>query len=168
MSINELNVALQGGARGNRFRLEFALPSGVSGKIKNLNILTKSTTIPGIDNGTIEYKYMGQTARMSGDRVVAPTWTPTLRLPSNAKEVLEAFYQWEEKASPRDGSIANPSDYQVDIIARQLGINNEVMFSWKLKRAYCSNVPEISFDAESGDAIMEFAPTITIDDIERI
>ena len=167
--LQQLNAVLQGGARANRFQVEFQLPAGVGGNLRNINLLAKTFPIPGVEIGTIEVKYKGLTGRLSDNsRVVTATTSPNFRLPANPAEILNAFYDWASKCAPLDGSQTVPSDYKTDIVVRQLGTNKQVTFSWKLKGCWVSAIPEQEMNSEEAESIREFAPTLTVDDVEII
>ena len=55
-TINSLKSALGAGARASKYRVQFSFPSvvNVSSDARNLDLLCKSATFPGVDIGVIE------------------------------------------------------------------------------------------------------------------
>lgn len=154
-NVQVLEEVLNGGARDNRFRLNFTLPSGVSGDVRNLSILVRSTTLPGKSDGQIEIKHSGLTHRVKGDETTDSTWTCEFLVPKNSATVYATMQQWSKLKE----------NYKVEMTAEQLDIANAVTHKFTLKGVWLQALPGVNWSTETGDAIKSFEVTFSVDDI---
>ena len=152
-NIQVLEETLQGGARENRFRVNFVLPSGVSGDVRNLSILVKTATLPGKTSGQIEIKHSGLTHRIKGDEVTDATWTTEVLVPKNATTVYGAFESWFKLIE----------NYKVNMTAEQLDIQNNVTQVFTLEGVWVTALPAVNFSTESQDTLKSFEVTYSVD-----
>ena len=158
MSIQELEAALEAGQRLNKFRINFTLPAGVSGDIRNLSILAKSSSLPGITTGQIELKRDGLTTRIKGDQVTDATWNVLLQVPSKSKDLFNTFYKWKDLVK----------DYKATMSVQLLNMENETSAEFKVSGCWVVTLPPIAPDQDSSDTIMEFDVTFSADLIEIV
>ena len=157
MSIEELEKTLNGGTRSSKYRLNFTLPNGVGGDVRTLQILAKSTTLPGKDRGQIEIKKLGKTRRIKGDDVTTSTWNCTFQLSSKPQEIIKTMHEWYD--------LEDESAYKVTMTADLLDLQNEVTFTYKLEGVFVLNLPTIAVSSEDTDTLLEYDVTFSVDNI---
>lgn len=156
--INELETALNGASRENRFLMELNFPAGVAGDVRKLNVLVKSTAVPGKTRGIIELKKDAKTARIAGDEMTNGDFNTTFLVPKDASSVYKIMDEWFHLP---DTSGA----YKVEIGISQLDIQNNVTQKWNGEGVFIATLPEVNFDTESSDTIKQFDVGFSIDRI---
>lgn len=154
--IEKLEKILGSGQRANRFKLNFTLPAGVTGSTSDLQVLVKSTSLPGVNVGQIELKRDGKTIRIKGDEVTDATWTATLQIPEKAKDTIKTFYDWKDVVE----------GYKVKMTADLLDLQNKSSAKFELVGVFLLNLPPLSPDTESSDTILDLEVTFSIDSIK--
>lgn len=153
--ITSLEQALNGASRENRFKLTFVLPSGVSGDVRTLQILSRSTTIPGKNYGQIEIKHSGKTARIKGDEVTDATWTTEFLIPKDASKIYKAMEQWFNLIK----------DYKTNMEVYQLDITNKVVQKFVINGVWVQALPGINWSTENENTIKSFEVTFSADKV---
>lgn len=164
MSLAELESALAGGSRENRYLLEFNLPGAVTGETRTLNVLVLSATVPGKIRGAITINKEGKTGRVAGDELTDENFETNFQVPKDAQAVYSTMNEWFELPDTADGENA----YKVKIKCSQLNLQNEKTFSWEIGGAWVSTLPPVDFNSESQDTIKQFAVTFTVDTVVPI
>ena len=155
MGIAELEAVLQAGQRANKYRLNFTLPTGVSGTVRDLSVLVKSTSLPGTTEGQIEIKREGLTRRLKGDEVTDATWNVVLQIPSKSKDLFKTFYDWK----------ALVKDYKVTMSVDLLDMANVASATFNVEGCWVVTIPAVAPDSDSSDTIMELDITLSADKI---
>lgn len=159
MSLEELDAALKGGARENRFRLLITLPDGVSGATSDeLKVLALSTAVPGRTRGAITIQALGKTGRLAGDDVTDETFETVFQVPKESEKIYGLMKQWYELAETEEG-------YKSKIKVQQLDLENKSTNEWEITGAWVSTLPPIDFSRESSDTIKQFPVTFTVDKV---
>lgn len=156
--INTLEQELNGASRENRYRLTFVLPSGVSGDVRKLAILARSTALPGKNYGQIEIKHSGKTNRIKGDEVTDATWTVEFLVPRDAKQVYKSMEDWFNLTE----------NYKVDMETYQLDIANEVAQTFKVEGVWVQALPAVNWNTETENTIKSFEVTFSADKISAL
>lgn len=154
-NIQSLEEALNGASRENRFRCIFTLPAGISGDTRTLQILARSTTLPGKNYGQIEIKHSGKTARLKGDEVTDATWTVEFLVPRDAKQVYKSMEDWFNLTE----------DYKVEMSADQLDIANEVAQTFKVEGVWVQALPAVNWSTETENSVKSFEVTFSADKV---
>ena len=154
-NIQTLEEVLNGASRENRFRVNFTLPSGVSGDVRNLSILVKSVTLPGKTYGQIELKHSGKTHRVKGDETTDGTWTTDVMVPKDSRAVYSAFESWFKLTE----------NYKVEMSVDQLDITNAVTNTFKLEGVWVTALPGVNWSTDSENVIKSFEVTFSVDQL---
>jgi len=154
-NIQVLEEVLNSASRENRFRVNFTLPGGVSGDVRNLSILVRSTTLPGKNVGQIEVKHSGITHRIKGDEVTDATWNCEFLVPQKSSEIYAAMSQW----------LDVKENYKVQMTANQLDTQNNITHTFTMTGVWVQALPPINWSTESSDTIKSFDVTFSVDKI---
>ena len=160
-SIQELEVALNGGQRINRFRVNFTLPTGVPGDIRDLNVLVTSTSVPGKTRGVIELLRGGKTHRLAGDDTPDESFPVSFKVPKDGNKIYASMYAWYDLP-------ATSSTYKTKVTIQQLDTQNNVTISWEVGGVWLSKLPAIAHTNETKDAILEFETEFIFDTITKL
>lgn len=158
MSLQELDSALQSGARTNRFLLEFILPTGITSDVRKLSLLALSVSVPGKTRGAITINYGGKTGRIAGDELTDETFPVSLQVPQDSETVYKLFNDWILLPDTED-------NYKTNMKCSQLNLQNEKTQTWDMKGCWVSTLPPVDFNRTSQDEIKEFEVTFTLDDV---
>lgn len=161
MSVAELEKVIQGGARENRFRVLFALPTGVTGNIKDISAIVTSTNVPGKTRGTINLMRDGLTHRIAGDKVSDETFPCSFKVPKEGKKIYTSMEQWFNLPD-------TSSDYKVKAKFQQLDTTNKVQSEWEISGMWISVLPPVTMNTESENTISQFEVTFTLDDVNLL
>lgn len=152
-NVQSLEELLNGASRENRFRINFTLPGGVSGDVRNLSLLVRTATLPGKSDGQIELKHSGITHRIKGDEVIDATWSTEILVPKDSRQVYSTFEQWKSLKE----------NYKVQMTANQLDIQNNVTSTFTLEGVWVQALPAVNWSTESQDTIKSFEVTFSVD-----
>jgi len=161
MSVYELDKTLNGGARENRFKVNFTLPAGIPGEIRELSLLVTTTNVPGSTRGTITITKDGKVVRIAGDNVPNETFPCSLRVPKDAKKAYSTFYEWYNLPD-------TSNDYKVKMNMQQLDTQNNVIATFEMTGVWVSVLPDVTFNTDSADTISTFEVTFTLDTINLV
>lgn len=155
-TIAEFESELNGGQRANRYKISFSLPTGVSGDIRSLSLLGKSTTLPGKESGQIELKRDGKTIRVKGDTTSTATFNVTFQIPKKSKEFIKTFYEWNDLEE----------DYKTTMSVNLLDLTNTAVATQTITGVWVSSIPGLALDQDSSDTILEFDVTFSCDETD--
>lgn len=163
----ELKAALGAGARSNKYRLNFSIPSAVStnSDLQNADILCKATSFPTMTIGQIAAYNQGRKLVLPGDTEYENNWTVT-------------FYNTEDHALRKDiiawmvaadhfqnnSHSGNPTTVMGEISVEQLDSAGNPTAKYTFHNVWVSGVGEISVGDEETDSLQEFDVTFTFTD----
>ena len=145
-----------GGARANMFKATLTYPAYAQGDIELSSFMCKAAQLPASVIGQIDIPYRGRQLKIAGDRTFE-NWTITI-LNDTGMEVRNAFERWMNGINEHVNNVglANPNDYQADMIIEQLDKAQNVTKRYDIRGAYPVNISAIDLSAESTDTIEEF------------
>jgi hypothetical protein len=169
-----------GGSRANLFECEINLPQFIKRELgdlareldEDLRFMIKAAQIPGSTVGTIPVPFRGRVLKIAGDRTYDP-WTITVINDTNFR-IRDAFEKWSNIINRNDDTagIITPSQYQTEMIVRQLGRGNignniperrddiPVLRSYKFYGCWPSDIAPIDLSYDSTDTIEEYTITL--------
>ena len=156
-TINDLNTALNTGARSNLFKVTLTGKNMSVDENSTFSYLCKAAQLPGSTLGIIEVPFAaGRRFKAAGDRTFAP-WSVTVYNDTNFK-LRNAFERWQNginNMSDNEG-LTNPADYQVDAFIDHLDRNGNTVKSYTLRGAFPLDVQAIELTYDEQTAIEQF------------
>ena len=166
-TLSTLKSALGAGARANKYRLNFSVPSTVStvSDLKTADALCKATTFPGMEIGKIEVWGQGRKLIVPGDTTYTNDWTVT-------------FYNTEDHALRRDmiswmksaddfqnnSHSGNPASLMGELSVEQLDSAGNPTAQYTFHNVFVSSVAELAIADDTSDTIQEFDVTFSFTD----
>lgn len=170
-TIQAFKSAFNGGTRSNRFEVVSTngWPTGVSVDTKNTPIKIFSTSIPKAELGTISVGYRGRSFNVAGDRQYQ-VWQINVYDDSDSKNLWKAFQKWKELMDGHANHYViskSNKDFtfkklQKTWILNQLGLNGEVLRTFKLYNCWPTQIGGILLDMSSSTQ-SSFSVTLTFD-----
>lgn len=162
MSISKFTSNFLGGARPNRFKVRLNIPTsvasaaGIDGNYDT--IMCKAASLPEATIGVAEVFYLGRAIPVPGERTY-PEWTVTIINDENFK-LRHAFEKWSNdilshEMNKRVGSVDYKS-YTTGLEVFQLGVNGDVIRSYKMFHAFPVSVAAIDLAWDNNDTVEEF------------
>ena len=169
--INEFKatIARRGGlSKTNRFDVMMSLPQGItlSDRGRDLTMLCESAGIPGKQITTTEYDlYTHQRKFPTG--FIQEDVTLIFNVTSDFY-VKQIFDEWQGLVIKLDSFLlAYESEYQVDLIIRQLDENDDPIWTSTLIGAYPITVNSLTLDNNSDNAVQKLSVTFAYTDIKK-
>jgi hypothetical protein len=171
-SIKAFKTGFNGGTRSNRF--EVVSTSGWPARVGTVDIEKSklkihATTMPKSDLGQIGIGYRGRIFSMAGDRSYS-VWPIQMYDDSGNNNLWVAFNKWKELIDGHvthtvDGDNFSYSKLQKTWVLNQLGLNGDVIRTFKLVNCWPSQIGGILLDMNSVD-VVTFPVTLTFDYFE--
>jgi len=145
-----------GGARANMFQVTVNFPSYAGGNVELTSFMCKGAQMPGSVIAPVEVNFRGRKLQMAGDRTFEP-WTITV-INNVDFSVRDSFERWMNGISEHAAGtgIANPVDYQADLIVQQLNKAHEVTKTYTIRGAFPTNLSAIDVNYDNENTIEEF------------
>jgi hypothetical protein len=166
-TLSTLKSALNAGARANKYRLNFSVPSTVStsSNLQNADALCKATQFPAMTVGQIEVFNQGRKLMIPGDTTYENSWNIT-------------FYNTEDHALRRDmiswmiaadnfqknTHSGNPASIMGEMSVEQLDSAGNPTVKYTFHNVFVSEVAALEVADDTVDTIQEFDVTFTFSD----
>lgn len=166
-TISELKTALGAGARPNKYRINFSIPSAVStsSDLSTADALCQATTFPGKTIGQIEVWTQGRKLVIPGDTSFSNTWNVT-------------FYENEDHGLRRDllawmkacddfqvnSHSGNPTAVLGELSVEQLDSAGNATVKYTFHNVFPQDIAEVSLDDSTVDTIQTFDVTFSFTD----
>lgn len=163
----ELKSAIGAGARPNKYRVNFSVPSSVPtvSDLSTVDTLCKAANFPSVSVGQIELFNQGRKLIIPGDTAYGNTWTLS-------------FYQTEDHAIRRDmiawlkaadhfqdnSHSGNPTAILGELSVEQLDSAGNSTVTYTFHNVFVQEVGEVSIGDDQNDAAMEFDVTFSFTD----
>lgn len=163
----ELKSALGTGARPNKYRVNFSVPSAVSttSVLSNADALCKASSFPSVTVGQIEVFSQGRKLVLPGDTTYTNTWTLS-------------FYNTEDHGLRRDmiswmvaadnfqnnTHSGNPTAILGELSVEQLDSAGEATVKYTFHNVFVQEVGEVTIGDDQNDTITEFDVTFSFSD----
>lgn len=165
--LSELKAALGAGARANKYRVNFSVPSTVpvSSNLQNADALCKASSFPGVSVGQIEVFNQGRKLILPGDTSYTNTWELT-------------FYTTEDHALRKDmiswmastdnfqnnQHSGNPAAVMGELSVEQLDSAGVATVKYTFHNVFVQDIGELTVSDETMDTIQEFEVTFSFSD----
>lgn len=145
-----------GGARPNMFKATINFPAYAGGDAEFTQFMIKGAGLPASVINTVEIPFRGRQLKIAGDRTFEP-WTITV-INDGEMVVRNAFERWMNGINEHvnNTGLANPVDYQADLIVEQLDKAGNATKRYDIRGAFPTNISQIDLSYDTGDAIEEF------------
>lgn len=162
MSISKFTANFKGGARPNKFKVLLNLPTSVASSAglntQSTSLMCKASSLPEATIGVAEVYYLGRAIPVPGEKTF-PEWTVTVLNDEDFK-IRHALEKWSNdmlsnEFNRRIGAVDYKS-YTTDLEIVQLGVNGDVLRSYKMKNAFPVSVAAIDLAWENNDTVEEF------------
>lgn len=166
-TINSLKNALGAGARASKYRVQFSFPSAVnvSYDSRNIDLLCKSSSFPGIDIGVIEVWNQGRKLPLPGDTSFGNEWTLSFYNTEN-HDIRRSMLAWMIACDhfQTNTHTGAPAELMTDVTISQLDSAGKDGVPYTLHNVFVKGVGEISVADDSVDTIQEFDVTLSYSD----
>lgn len=162
MRISKFTSKFVGGARPNRFKVLLNFPTAVASAAgmttQDASLFCKGGSLPEATIGVAEVFYLGRAIPVQGDKTF-PEWTVTI-INDEDFRLRHAFEKWSNdmlshEFNRREGSTDYKS-YTSNMEIAQLGVNGDVLRSYKMFNAFPVSVSAIDLDWGNNDTVEEF------------
>lgn len=157
MTINNFISNYQGGARASRFRVQITWPAIVGTPAVRDEIVVQAAQHPASVLGVIQVPYKGRQIPIPGDRTFEE-WTITVNNDANMAH-REAFERWHNLMNGYESNVQGTESYR-DLVSTidvsQLGVDDDVVKTYKLYNAWPSNVSAIDLGYDQQDTIQTY------------
>lgn len=166
-TINSLKTALGAGARASKYRVQFSFPSSVkvSFDARNIDVLCKASSFPGIDIGRIEVWNQGRKLPLPGDTTFTNEWTLSFYNTEN-HDIRRSMIAWLVACDhfQTNTHTGMPSELMIDAVITQLDSAGKEVVSYTFHNIFVTGVGEITVADDSIDTIQEFDVTLSFSD----
>ena len=151
-----------GGARANMFRVTCNFPGFAQGDSEIASFLIKGAQLPSSVIAPITVPFRGRQLQIAGDRTFEP-WSVTV-INDVQMEVRNMFERWMNGINQHNANtgIANPTDYQADMIVEQLDKEGNVTKSYTFRGTFPTNISAIDLSYDSENTIEEFTVELQV------
>lgn len=151
-----------GGARANMFQVTCNFPGFAAGDVELTSFMVKGAQLPASVIAPITVPYRGRQIQFAGDRTFEP-WTITVINDTNFA-VRNAFERWMNGINQHQNNtgLANPLDYQADMLVEQLNKNGEVVKGYNFRGTFPTNISAIDLNWDSENTIEEFTVELQV------
>jgi len=163
----ELKGALGAGARANKYRVNFSVPSAVptTSNLQNVDALCKASNFPSMTIGQIEVFNQGRKLILPGDTTYTNAWALT-------------FYNTEDHALRKDmiswmkaidhfqnnTHSGNPASLMGELSVEQLDSAGNPTAKYTFHNVFVQEVGELAVGDDQVDTIQEFDVTFSFTD----
>jgi hypothetical protein len=160
LSVDDFKSKLRGGgARSNLFKATINFPTYAGGDVELTSFLCKTAQLPQSSTASFEVPFRGRVLKIAGDRTF-DDWTITVYNDTNFA-IRDSFERWMNgiNAHSANTGIANPADYQADLIVEQLDRDESIIKRYQFRGAFPTVVGPIALDYQAANEIETFDVT---------
>lgn len=163
----ELKSALGAGARANKYRINFSIPSTVStvSNLQNADVLCKATSFPSMTIGQIEIFNQGRKLIIPGDTTYTTTWSVTF-YNTEDHSLRRDMINWMKAADhfQNNQHSGNPSSIMGELSVEQLDSAGNPTAKYTFHNVFVQEVAELSLGDDQVDTVQEFDVTFSFTD----
>lgn len=158
--VSVLKSTLGGGAKTDKFTIEFGAPTGNSAL--NLGetgaVLCKTASFPQMKLGGVEVYAQGRALVVPGETQFDNTWTLDFYQTVDHK-LRQMFIEWLRGIDDfsTNNHTCTPADWMVDAVVYQLGCNGEPTAKYRFFNMFPDTISEVRVDGSQLNAIQEFS-----------
>lgn len=165
--INELKTALGAGARPSKYKVSLTFPSAVqtSSVLRNIDVLARTATFPGLTLGQIEVWNQGRKLIQPGDTTFSNSWTLTF-YNTETHDLRRDFIAWQISCDHFQDNMHSgvPANLMIDATISQLDSAGNETVTYTFHNLFPMEVAEVSLSADTIDQIEEFDVTFSFTD----
>jgi hypothetical protein len=152
-----------GGARPNLFKITLAYPRIMTGDVELTSFMCNAGQLPASTMATVLIPYRGRQTFMAGDRTFDP-WSVNVINDTNF-EVRRSMETWMNSMNAHQSNtgVTSPLDYTADLTVDQLDKNETILYTYKFRGCFPTNVSAIQLSYATNDQIEEFSVDFRID-----
>lgn len=166
-TLNELKSAIGAGARGNKYRLNFAVPSAVptTSDLSTADALCKSTQFPGMTVGQIEVWGQGRKLVIPGDTAYENTWTVSFYMTED-HGLRKDMISWMKAADhfQNNQHSGAPASVMGELSVEQLDSAGNPTAKYTFHNVFVTEVPALELADDTQDTVSEFDVTFSFTD----
>lgn len=165
--IEELKHALGSGARANKYRVNFSVPSAVpvSSNLQNVDALCKASNFPSMTIGKIEVFNQGRKLLIPGDTTYENSWALTF-YNTEDHALRKDMIAWMKAADhfQNNQHSGNPSVLMGELSCEQLDSAGNPTARYTFHNVFVESVGEIAVTDDPDGGITEFEVTFSYTD----
>lgn len=165
--VAELKNALGAGARPNKYRVNFSIPSAVPtvSDLGSVDTLCKAANFPSVTLGQIEVWNQGRKLVLPGDTAYQNTWTLTF-YGSEDHALRKDMISWMRHADhfQNNSHSGNPTALLGELSVQQLDSAGNETVTYTFHNVFVQEVGEIALGDDTTDTVMEFDVTFSFTD----
>lgn len=165
--VAELKNALGAGARPNKYRVNFTVPSAVptTSNLQNVDVLCKASSFPSMSIGQIEVFNQGRKLVLPGDTTYTNTWTLTF-YQTEDHGIRRDMISWMKSADhfQNNEHSGNPAAVMGELSVEQLDSSGEATTKYTFHHVFVQEVGEVTIGDDQIDTAMEFDVTFSFTD----
>lgn len=163
----ELKSALGAGARANKYRVNFSVPSAVAttSNLQNVDALCKASNFPSMTIGQIEVFNQGRKLILPGDTTYTNTWTLTF-YNTEDHALRKDMISWMRSADhfQNNSHTGNPAALMGELSVEQLDSAGNPTAKYTFHNVFVQEVGELAIGDDQVDTIQEFDVTFSFTD----
>jgi hypothetical protein len=163
MDITKFTSKFDGGARSNLFSIQISnLPNGIQIDQDDHIVHIKSIQLPEHAVGEIPVNHMGRIYKFPGDRVYNDV-TLTILSDGTDMRMRHKFEAWNHAWNnhvANTGLLPNNTNLNGTVTLAQLDRLHNPIRTYRLFKAWCSDVTAVDLSHDNNDALVEFTVTL--------
>lgn len=163
----ELKNALGAGARANKYRVNFSVPSAVpvQSNLQNVDALCKASNFPSMTIGQIEVFNQGRKLILPGDTTYTNTWTLSF-YNTEDHALRKDMISWMKAADhfQNNSHSGNPAALMGELSVEQLDSAGNATTRYTFHNVFVQEVGELAIGDDQVDTIQEFDVTFSFTD----
>lgn len=163
----ELKSALGAGARANKYRVNFSIPSAVAttSNLQNADALCKASNFPSMTIGQIEVFNQGRKLILPGDTTYTNAWTLTF-YNTEDHSLRKDMISWMKSVDHFQNNThsGNPQALMGELSVEQLDSAGNPTAKYTFHNVFVSEVGELAIGDDQVDTIQEFDVTFSFTD----
>ena len=163
MSIQTIRASIHSPQKAYMWEVE--IQGAIAGALPDLTLFAKTASIPPSSVDPIVINHKGGKAHYAGKNSSAHTVSIAF-FDDEAQTIQDFMYEWYDNyiSNPSTATSADKSQYTADILIKFKDSHDEsVTASWKLTKAFPTEIGEVSLSYESSDLI-ELPVTFSYDE----
>jgi len=165
--LQELKGALGAGARANKYRVNFSVPSAVpvTSNLQDVDALCKASNFPSMTIGQIEVFNQGRKLIIPGDTTYTNSWELTF-YNTEDHALRKDMISWMKSADDfqNNAHSGDPAALMGELSVEQLDSAGFPTVKYTFHNVFVQEVAEISVGDDTTDTIQEFAVTFSFTD----
>jgi len=165
--LEELKGAIGAGARANKYRVNFSVPSDVVvvSNLQDADVLCKAASFPSMTIGQIEAWNQGRKLLIPGDTTYSNTWELTFYTTED-HGLRRDMISWMRSADhfQNNQHTGNPGALMGELSVEQLDSAGMGTAKYTFHNVFVSEVGELTLGDDTADTIHEFSVTFSFTD----